>query len=152
MLDNATTTIDRNNNYFTFKMVSGYTPAAQYAIRISVMTAGSWSPFGDACEITSPGSAARFIAEKPTEIPAPEFKAIAYPNPFASVFAIDVKSSSTAAVELKVYDMLGKLIESREVALEDLSSEKIGAAYPTGIYNVIVSQDGIVKTLRIIKR
>ncbi|HMI08556.1 MAG TPA: hypothetical protein VK528_13490, partial [Flavobacterium sp.] len=59
MLDNATTTIDRNNNYFTFKMVSGYTPAAQYAIRISVMTAGSWSPFGDACEITSPGSAAR---------------------------------------------------------------------------------------------
>ena len=115
------------------------TPATQYGVRVAVMTAGSWSPFGDACEITSPGSAARFIGETPAGIAVLEFKAAAYPNPFVSAFAIDITSTSTTPVELKVYDMLGKLLESRKVAFEDLSTEVIGDNYPTGIYNVFVN-------------
>jgi len=121
-----------------------------YTVRVAVMSAGTWSPFGDACEITSPGTAARFATAAPTA--SSEFKAAVYPNPFVSEFAIDVTTSATENVEVKVYDMLGKLIESREVKVSELNTEKAGQQYPSGVYNVIVSQGGIVKTLRVIKR
>jgi len=150
--DNASSTIDRNANFFTFNAVPAATfaPGVLFAVRVAVMTTGTWSPFGDACEITSPGTAARFTPTAPTA--SSEFKATAYPNPFASEFAIDVTTSSDENVQVKVYDMLGKLIESREVKVSELNTEKAGQQYPSGVYNVIVSQGGIVKTLRVIKR
>jgi hypothetical protein len=48
--------------------------------------------------------------------------------------------------------MLGRMVESTEVKVSDLNAIKVGAQYPAGVYNVIVSQGGIVKTLRVIKR
>lgn len=80
------------------------------------------------------------------------FRVVAYPAPFIADFGLDVITSSRENVELKVYDMLGKLIESSSIEFEDLSIVKIGATYPSGVYNVIVSQDGIVKTVRVVKR
>ena len=151
MSDNATNTIDRNINYFSFAMVPGYTPAAQYGVRVAVMTVGTWSPFGDACEITSPGSAARFTPESETTV-SDIFKAEAYPNPFASAFAIDVTSSGQENVQVMVYDMTGRLIETREAKTADLNTLQIGDRYPSGVYNVIVTQGANVETLRVIKR
>jgi len=148
--DLASATIDKNVNYFTFKSVppAVSSPGVLYTVRVAVMSAGTWSPFGDACEITSPGTAARFISTVPTTA----FKAAVYPNPFTSEFAIGVTTSSDENVQVKVYDMLGKLIESREVKVSELDAQKVGDRYPSGVYNVIVSQGGIVKTLRVIKR
>jgi hypothetical protein len=153
-LDNASSTIDRSQNWFNFNMVpaANYTAGALYAVRVAVMTAGTWSPFGDACEIQAPSGAGKGIPTATTATASAEFKAMALPNPFTADFSIDVTSSSQENVQLKVYDMLGKLVESREVKVSDLSMEKVGAQYPSGVYNVIVSQDGIVKTLRVIKR
>ncbi|MFT3793888.1 MopE-related protein [Flavobacterium sp.] len=154
-LDNATATIDRNTNYFLFNSIppAAFTPASLYSVRVAVMTAGTWSPFGDVCEITSPGATARangnMIEETANEN---VFKVSAYPNPFTSDFNIELTSSSQESVQLKVYDMLGKLIESREVKAEDLNMEKVGAQYPSGVYNVIVTQGSVVKTLRTVKR
>ena len=65
---------------------------------------------------------------------------------------IDVKTNSISSVNLKVYDMVGRLIEQREVRLSDMENTTIGDLYPSGIYNVIVSQDKIVETLRVVKR
>ncbi|HMI07222.1 MAG TPA: T9SS type A sorting domain-containing protein [Flavobacterium sp.] len=151
--DLASSTIDRNVNYFTFNSVPAAisSPGVLYAVRVAVYTAGTWSPFGDACEITSPGTAARFTTAAPRK-ESTAFKATAYPNPFVSNFGIDVTTSSDANVQVKVYDMLGKLIESREVKVSELDAQKVGDRYPSGVYNLIVSQSDIVKTLRVIKR
>ncbi len=151
--DGASTIIDRNTNWFIFNSVptTAFTSGVLYSIRVAVMTAGTWSPFGDICEITAPGIAGKGTPTGVTQA-ADDFRATAYPNPFTADFGIDVTTSNNGNVQLKVYDMLGKLIESREVKLSDIDLDKVGMQYPSGVYNVVVSQDGIVKTLRVIKR
>jgi len=81
-----------------------------------------------------------------------EFKAVAYPNPFAENFKLEVKTSSEEALQVKVYDMLGKLVENRILEVSEIEGLEVGANYPSGVYNVIVSQGDVVKTLRVIKR
>jgi len=63
-----------------------------------------------------------------------------------------VKTSSDATIQIKVYDMLGKQIENRNVEVSDIENLQIGARYPSGVYNVILSQGENTKTLRVIKR
>ena len=153
--DGLTTTLTKNNNYFTFFDLAeaAYTPGGSYTVKVAVMTSGIWSPFGATCTITAPGGSAKGIpAAAEVAVSTTAFKAIASPNPFTSGFAIDVQTSSAKDVELKVYDMLGKLLESKVVQATDLNMEKIGMQYPSGVYNVIVSQDGVVSTLRVVKR
>jgi hypothetical protein len=115
------------------------------------MTVGTWSPFGDICEITSPGTAARFTPETVSTVSA-AFKAVAYPNPFASSFAIDVTTSAVENMQINVYDMTGKLIETRDVNTTNLNELQLGDRLPSGVYNVIVTQGQNVETLRVIKR
>ncbi len=153
--DNASTTIDRNSNWFIFNSVpaSAFTAGGLYAVRVAVMTKGTWSPFGDACEITAPGAVAKGGNTAGAEASVSDvFKATAYPNPYTADFSLDVITSSKENVQLQVYDMLGKLIETREVKFAELDMTKVGAQYPSGVYNVIVSQEGVVRTLRVIKR
>lgn len=150
--DGASTTIDRNTNWFNFNMVPAavFTAGALYNVRVAVMTSGTWSPYGDGCQITAPGGTTKGISG--TAQTTVDFRVAAYPSPFTADFSIDITTSSREAVELKVYDMLGKLIESKVIPFEELGLEKVGTHYPSGVYNVIVSQDGIVKTLRVVKR
>jgi hypothetical protein len=46
--------------------------------------------------------------------------------------------------------MLGKLVEDRKAQASDII--ELGDNYPSGVYNVIVSQGTETKTLRVIKR
>ncbi|MEN9322503.1 MAG: hypothetical protein RL699_283 [Bacteroidota bacterium] len=146
--DQTTVTFDTNKFWFSFRVnVPGYVPNAAYSVRIAVMTSGTWSAFGDACEITSPAASAR------NEVAAsPSFEAVAFPNPFSSEFKLNVTTSTAGSVELRVYDMMGKLIENKSINTIDYIAEDFGAAYPAGVYNVIVTQGETVKTLRVIKR
>jgi hypothetical protein len=151
--DNASSTIDRSVNWFNFNMVPAatYTAGAIYGVRVAVMTAGTWSPFGDACEITAPGGVGKGIPVAPNTVASAEFKATVYPNPFTADFSIDLTSSATQNVQVKVYDMLGRMVESKEMNVSD-DIQKLGSNYPSGVYNVIVSQGENVKTLRVVKR
>ena len=145
--DQTTVTFDTNKFWFSFRAnVPGYTPETGYSVRVAVMTAGTWSPFGDACEIVSPAAAAR------GEVDSSVFEAQAFPNPFTSEFKLNVTTSTEGAVELRVYDMLGKLIEAKSINTIDYISEDLGSAYPAGVYNVIVTQGENMKSLRMIKR
>jgi hypothetical protein len=83
---------------------------------------------------------------------ATPFKAVAYPNPFANNFMLDVKTTSQSSVNLKVYDMVGRLIEQRDVRISDMETTTIGDRYPSGVYNVVVSQEDSVQTVRVVKR
>jgi hypothetical protein len=81
-----------------------------------------------------------------------KFNAIAYPNPFTANFDLAISTSSAENVEVKVYDMIGKLINKMEVSPSKVAGLQIGDRYPSGVYNVIVSQGTEVKTLRVIKQ
>jgi len=80
------------------------------------------------------------------------FSVVAYPNPFADNFNIDVTTANTVKVNMKVYDMTGRLLEVKDVEVSEMKTLQTGANYPSGVYNVIVSQGEEVKTLRVIKR
>ncbi len=80
------------------------------------------------------------------------FNAIAYPNPYKDNFNIEVETTIENTIQIKVYDMLGKLIESKNTTSNEIKDLSIGANYPVGVYNVNVSQEGNNKTIRIIKR
>ena len=76
---------------------------------------------------------------------------VAYPNPSSTVFTLQVLSSNKAkSSEVRVYDILGRLIEKR--LLQQAKPIEVGASYPSGIYNIIVTQDTEVKSLRVIKK
>ena len=80
------------------------------------------------------------------------FDVLAYPNPSSTNFNLDITTSSAKNVEVKVYDMIGKLINKMEVSPSKVPGLQIGDRYPSGVYNVIVSQGTEVKTLRVIKQ
>ena len=48
--------------------------------------------------------------------------------------------------------MIGKLIETREINAADMPIVSLGERYPSGVYNVVVTQEDNVKTLRLVKR
>jgi hypothetical protein len=74
------------------------------------------------------------------------------PNPYFDDFKIEVKTSSDSALNFKVYNMLGKLIENRDVELLDIENQKFGSNYDSGIYNIIITQANNEQIIRMIKR
>jgi hypothetical protein len=85
--------------------------------------------------------------------PASEFlrSVVAYPNPYSGTFKLKVVTNSTSAIQVKVYDMLGRLIEQQVSSSDQISQMEMGNSYPSGIYNVVVTQENNAKALRVIK-
>ena len=80
------------------------------------------------------------------------FAVKAYPNPYDSSFQFDFTTTSESLIQIRVYDMIGKLIETRQFSTSEMNNQEVGDNYPSGVYNVIVTQGEEVKTLRVIKR
>ena len=123
----------------------GLQPGAEYSVQVRLIfnANDAAGPYGKVCTIKVPGSA---------RIKAVDFNAVAYPNPFAENFNIDLTTSQTEKVTVKVYDMAGRLLEERTATVSEAETNGLGDRYPAGVYNVIVSQGDEVKTLRVIKR
>ncbi|MEO7173821.1 SdrD B-like domain-containing protein [Flavobacterium sp.] len=83
---------------------------------------------------------------------APKMKVLLYPNPTDSNFNLELTTQSNDKVSVAIYDMLGRPIDKQELDPRDSLEVKFGAKYPTGVYNVVVTQGTDVKTLRVIKR
>ncbi len=149
--DNTTINIDRTLHYFGFNSIpaSVFSPGELYFVRVAVMTTNTWSPFGDACEVIAPGQAARGVAD---DTASQMLKASSYPNPFSSSFGVSLDTPSQERVCVKVYDMLGKLIDTQTLAVEALPMVQLGREYPAGVYNLVIDQAGTVKTMRVVKR
>ena len=58
-------------------------------------------------------------------------QATVYPNPFANNFKLAVKTNSDEVIQVKVFDMLGKLIETSFVETSDIETFEIGNNYKT---------------------
>jgi hypothetical protein len=133
---------------FSLNEFTGLIPGATYNVKIRMVfhEADPIGPFGKVCTIVTPG------LSRQTVKPEMAFNAVAYPNPFASDFNINVTTAMDQDINIKVYDMTGRLLETRNVKVSEMESLKVGDNYPSGVYNVIVSQGDTVKTLRVIKR
>ena len=139
-------TIDRAVNTFNLNMFPGLTAGTTYSVQVAVKIGGIFGPYGKVCNVTTPGGT-RMIA-----IVKEEFKAVASPNPFAEDFKLEVKTSNESTIQIRVYDMLGKQIENKNVAVSEIENLEIGVNYNSGVYNIIVSQGENTQTLRVIKR
>jgi hypothetical protein len=114
-----------------------------YYVSVAIKLNGVFGDFGTQCDINT-GS--------PVTRTSNIFKAVAYPNPFANSFVLDVKTANSSLINIKVYDMVGRLIEQRDAKVSDIETTTIGERYPSGVYNVVVSQDENVQTVRVVKR
>ncbi|MCF6130768.1 ELWxxDGT repeat protein [Flavobacterium wongokense] len=121
-----------------------------YQISVAIKLNGVFGDYSTACDLFTASSGGNHGSEG-TKIQLP-FKAIAYPNPFANNFNLDIKTSSQSMVNVKVYDIVGRLIEQRNVSISDLKGTSVGDNYPTGVYNVVVSQEDQTSTVRVVKR
>jgi hypothetical protein len=123
-------------------------PGATYNLRVRLIFNSTDSPgtYGKTCTITLPGS---FRQIKPSAL---SFEAIASPNPFANNFHLNVTAASDEDIVLKVYDMTGRLLENGPVKGREFDSLEIGQQYPSGVYNVLVSQGAELKVLRVVKQ
>lgn len=139
--------IDRTVQYSPASLITGYSTATQYSIRVAVTSSGIQSEYGTPCVINTPAPSR--IAKGNVDA---EFKAVGYPNPFAANFTLNVTTTNDQNVKVQVYDMIGKQLENLEVNANESSDLQLGTNYPTGVYNVIVSQGDSVKSVRMIKR
>jgi hypothetical protein len=132
---------------FALNEFTGLVAGATYNVKVRLIfnVADPVGPYGKTCTIVTPG-ASRVVETKAS------FNAVVFPNPFAENFNIDVTTSMARDINVKVYDMTGRLLETRDVKVTEIESLQVGDRYPSGVYNVIVSQGENVKTLRVIKR
>jgi hypothetical protein len=145
---------DNSLNRFTLNNFPGLVPnGAIYSVQVAVKLPNepNFGPYSKACTIKTPMQARAIASDVQLEI-ANVFEALAYPNPFAENFKLDVKTNSEASIQVRVYDMIGKLVEDKMINSSDIQNFELGNQYPSGVYNVIVSQESNTKTLRVIKR
>ena len=140
--------VDRTPSNFALAQMSGGVAAGTvYSVRVAVLYNGSYGAFGPACTVTTAA-----VITRHAQAAVAVFDVKSYPNPFADTFKLDINTSGEDNLGIKVYDMIGKLVESRDINVSELGTVDLGNRYPSGVYNVIVSQGEEVKTLRVIKR
>ncbi len=139
--------IVKSTRTFCLNDFIGVIPGASYNVKVRLIfnTGDLPGPYGKTCTIVAPGLS-RTVQTKTV------FDAAGYPNPFAENFHIEVVTPEKETVAVKIYDMAGRLLESSEIETSEIKSVNLGTRYPSGVYNVIVSQGDNVKTLRMIKR
>ena len=48
--------------------------------------------------------------------------------------------------------MIGRVLEYRTISFKEVSQLEIGFGYPSGVYNVVVTQENKTKALHVIKK
>jgi hypothetical protein len=142
--------VTKNLRVFTLNDFAGQPliPGGTYNVRVR-MIFNNGDPagvYGKACTIVIPGSSRQI------EGAGIAFNAMAWPNPSADDFNIEITTAGKANVGIKVYDMVGRLLDNRHITVNEIEALKVGSQYPSGVYNIIVSQGEETKTLRVVKR
>lgn len=138
-------------NKFTLSMISGIAPNTNYTVTPSVKIYGQFYE-GLSCEITTPNVASKQSVNTEIKDIETNFKVTAYPNPYTSSFKFKLSETKSDNIEIKVYDILSNLIENKTLSSSDIEYHEFGENYPTGIYTIIINQDGNNQVSRIIKK
>ena len=140
-------------NSFSFSQLTGYQFNTTYQIKVQVQMGSNFGAEGAPCTIT-------VIKEEPTRVVSNNgvvktnmvSELTAYPNPFTTTFSITPLEGETATLFYQVYDVTGKMIESRSVEANEIKNHTIGEYYPTGMYLVIVRQGATTQTFKMVKQ
>jgi hypothetical protein len=127
-----------------------------YTIGVATKYNGVWGEYGNECTITTPSTIAVRVAKPASTIDTKgkvldEVAVLAYPSPFTTNFKLNFISSNSATIAVAVYDMAGRQIENRLVSNSEINNLELGDRYPSGVYNVIVTQGTVIKILRVLK-
>ena len=139
--------ITPNSRFNLRSLVGGAAPNTVYTIRVDVLYNNSYVEGTTTCVISTASNAVRQTA---SAIDIYDVKA--YPNPYTDTFKLEVNTSSEDQLSVRIYDMLGREVEVRQVSMSNITNIEIGSQYPSGVYNIIVTQGDNVKTIRVIKR
>ncbi len=144
---------DSSMNRFRLNNFPGLTAGTTYSVQVAVKISGqtAFGPYSKECTIITPGLSRTINSETVLEI-AKTFEVVAYPNPFAENFKLDVKTNNETTIQVRVYDMIGKLVEDKMINGSNIQNFEFGNHYPSGVYNIVISQESETKTLRVIKR
>jgi hypothetical protein len=150
---NFITELERPYNFFRITDVS-YTAGATYQVGVKVKQGeGNYGFEGTLCSITIPNDEIkREVTPKVKNQGITSMTITAYPNPFATTFTITPLEGETATMFYQVYDVTGKMLESKSVEASEVTNHTIGADYPVGMYLVIARQGATTQTFKIIKQ
>jgi hypothetical protein len=128
---------------------------AQYNLRVRAFYGGIWGNYGNPCLIGIIGLNKEENTIESEELSAlPDeylFEVGAYPNPFENGAILSVLSSETEKVNVRVFDISGKLLEEFSANAND--NKEFGKTYQAGMYFLkITSSNGSTKNIRVIKR
>jgi len=105
---------------------------------------------GSNSSLTSANTNQKTEMESKTEEVSNGLEVIAYPNPSTNNFTISIKGSSkTEKVTMQVVDMLGRIIETRNVNAN--SAIRFGERYRPGTYFVRIRQGKEHKQMKLVK-
>lgn len=121
-------------------------PGRTYSVEVAILWGGLWGIYGTPCNITTTANATRMINSNSNS-----FAVKASPNPFNSNFSLAIETASQETIQIRVYDILGKLIESKSVTISEVSAIQLGDKYAVGVYNVILTQGENSSYLKLIK-
>jgi Putative metal-binding motif/Secretion system C-terminal sorting domain len=147
-----TQTFDKPSNILIVNQIPGYNSTNTYSVCLAIKTANGTLSVSGVCCLINPPPTPRFGVADATNAIKTEFEATGTPNPFESNFTLNMTTKSDALVKIVVYDMIGKQLETKEAKADEVNKLSVGDNYPSGVYNVIVSQGENVKSIRMIKR
>lgn len=75
---------------------------------------------------------------------------IAYPVTYIPIRFI--KTISNEDVQVKVYNLNGRLIEAVKFDVSEAKNQKLGSNYKSGLYLITVTQGEETRTLKVIKK
>ena len=149
------------NQNFNFAVYSGLPTNTTFTVSARVKFMGVWGAYGPTCTVTTPASSARMLDDVTVSVAGlhdndnsleSAFDAVAYPNPYIEQFSINLLSYTVNdKVSLRVFDATGKLIEQHDGTPGFIHSLTIGENYAAGIYNIVLTQGGGAKSIKVIK-
>ena len=147
---NQSVEIDRPIRDVRLSNIGASEPNTIYTFEVAVRnTDGTYLPYGEACSIYSPiNDTGRLTLEANKD----QYEVIAYPNPYSDSFNLEVTTTSESQIEIKVYDMMGRLVDSKTTSVSEVTSLPLGNSYPSGVYNVIITQGENTTTQRVVRR
>ncbi|MBY0486593.1 MAG: T9SS type A sorting domain-containing protein, partial [Flavobacteriaceae bacterium] len=148
---NYDVTYTNSLNKFTLNNFSGLVSGSTYSVQVSVKFPNQpdFGPYGQTCTILKPSNTAKTIVE---DNPIKDLEVSIYPNPFSDSFNIKTENISSDKINISVYDLAGRTIETKQIDPKELETISVGSSYPSGVYSLLFTQGENVKTIRIIKR
>ncbi|AWI27003.1 T9SS type A sorting domain-containing protein [Flavobacterium pallidum] len=122
-----------------------------YTISVATKVLGNYGSLGSSCTVSTP--AAPRMAAPNTSDPGKGLIIIkGYPNPFTNTFALHYDVPTAAHVEISVFDMNGRKLDSFSVKNTEIDQLALGSKYASGVYNVVINEGEERKSLIMIKK